>query len=886
MKRLVLIDSHAVIHRAYHALPPLTTPAGDPINAVYGFTTILLRILRELKPDYVAAAFDLSGPTFRHVAYERYKAQRPETPSDLASQFAKTKELLASFGIPVFEKEGYEADDVIGTIAKKLEKQKNIEIIVVTGDMDTLQLVRPRLKVYAMKKGISDTVIYNEKAVRERYGFGPKQLVDFKGLRGDPSDNIPGVKGVGEKTATELIKKFGSIESIYKALKTGNKKISSAVAERLRAGKDDALFSKELATIKTDVPVEIEFTELAKKMTIRTLPAAARALFQKFGFSSLLKRFNSEEAARPKQEALLPVQKRNGAVALSLETSSDFKKHSRELSAGDLGLILEGGPSSGASLAMRGGQLFLVLRNGQKVFQLGKNIFSDKSAKDFFAGARNLFVHEGKSVIHFLRTYGIVPGPFNFDLSLASYIAGAGARDFSYAGVAGRELGRLVSANATEEYRHFFEVVESLEAKLAPGKLKHVFEKIEMPLIPVLADMEDRGIRVDGDFLNKLAGKVDGDLGELTEEIYRRAGEEFNINSSQQLSRILFEKLELKAHGLRKTPKGGVISTGAAELEKLREAHPIVEKILNYRELAKLKNTYIDTLPALINPRTGRIHTTFNQTGTSTGRLSSSDPNMQNIPTLSEYGKEVRKAFVADKGFLLVSFDYSQIELRVAAHLAEDKKMIEAFQKGLDIHKMTAAEIYNVPLEKVTPELRRAAKTLNFGVLYGMGSQALAESTGMSREDARKFIDEYFHDFSGIRKYIEDTKNLVEERGYVETLFGRRRAIPEIHSLNWQVRREAERMAINMPIQGTATGDIVKMAMIAVDRWIEKDGMESGVRMLLQVHDELLFEIKGDLVKSIVPKIKGIMEGVAKLKVPLVVDVKAGKSWGEQEPIN
>ena len=468
---------------------------------------------------------------------------------------------------------------------------------------------------------------------------------------------------------------------------------------------------------------------------------------------------------------------------------------------------------------------------------------------------------------------------------LAAYIASVFSRDFSYLGVASRELGRLISADPCEEFTHFFEIARLLQAKLSEGKLSFIFEDIELPLTPILAEMEHKGILLDREFLGELSRKADKTLSLLTENIHGLAGEEFNINSSQQLSKILFEKLGLKTHGLRKTEKGGVISTSASELEKLRGVHPMIEKILEFREITKLKSTYIDVLPTLVNPRTKRLHTTFNQTGTATGRLSSFDPNIQNIPVVSSLGREIRKAFIAAPDFLLVSFDYSQIELRVAAHLANDEKMIDAFKKGVDIHALTASEIYNVPLEKVTPDLRRAAKTLNFGILYGMGSQALAESTGMSRQEAKKFIDEYFHDFSGVREYLRHIKSFAEENGYVETLFGRRRYIPEIHSPNWQLKREAERMAVSTVIQGTATGDIIKMAMIRVNEWVKKEKLKDEIHMLLQVHDELLFEIKDNIVKKIAPRIKEIMERAAELKAPLVVDVKVGKNWGKQELI-
>ena len=845
--------------------------------------------MRELKPDYIAAAFDLPGPTFRHVAYERYKAQRPETPSDLSSQFSKARRILEAFGIPVIDKEGYEADDVIGTISKKMAGKKDMETIVVTGDMDALQLVGPRLKVYSMKKGITDTVIYDTKAVKTRFGFGPEQLVDYKGLKGDPSDNIMGVKGIGEKTATELIKEFGTVEGIYKAVKKGSKKISGAVLEKLKRGEEDAKFSKELATINKDAPITFLLEDAEWKGGPEYTKAAS--LFQEFGFLSLLKRINNDELriknyesgekSHARQGALIDTGGRAHAVSV-IKNESEFRKEEKKLIGTDLGILSDGE------------NIFLVPRDG-KVYEVHKSLWTIPYVKDFFEKGE-FFVYDGKSVIKFLRRSGINPKGFKFDILLAAYVSGTFLRDFSYLAIASRELGRMISQSARDEFAHFFEVVDSLDLKLSEGKLRFIFDSIEMPLLGILADMEERGIKLDADFLKSLSKQVTANIANLTKKIHKYAGEDFNINSPQQLSKILFEKLKIKTHGLRKTEKEGRISTGAAELEKLKNLHPMVAEVLEYRELAKLKSTYIDALPELINKKTGRLHTTFNQAVTATGRLSSANPNIQNIPVMTELGREIRKAFVAEDGFLLISFDYSQIELRIAAHIADDKKMIEAFKKGMDVHKLTAAEIYNVPLDKVTPELRRAAKTLNFGVLYGMGSGAFAESTGMSREDARKFIDEYFHDFSGIKKYIEDTKRLAEEQGYVETIFGRRRYIPEIHSPNWQLKREAERMAVNMPIQGSATGDIVKLAMIAVDKWVKKEKLENDVRMLLQVHDELLFEInphtkdfsvgvKKDFLEKATSQIKEIMEGAADLKVPLVVDVKAGKNWGEQEKI-
>lgn len=887
MKRLILLDTHAIIHRAYHALPPLTSPKGEIVGAVYGFTSILLRIFRELKPDYIAAAFDLAGPTFRHVAYERYKAQRPETPSDLVLQFSFVREILDAFGVPIIQKEGYEADDVIGTIAKKTEKEKNLEIIIVTGDADAFQLVKPRVTVYSMRKGITDTVLYDEAAVMERYGLTPKELIDYKALKGDPSDNIQGVKGIGEKTATDLIKEFGSVENLYKVLKkkARPKSISESIAKKLLEGKKDAEMSKELSRIHTEVPVEFSL-EAAKANTLEARPDVSRVL-ERFGFSSLLKRVNPvrtgvSHLADGSQARSNGVNGAKPAPKQKIAQASFFSSESASIksvaTARDFESITEGIRAGHAGLFLANRKLYAVVRGKNEVHRIEEGAISSRGAHRAFEGS--IAAYDGKRVLKYLRDRGIET-VISFDILIAAYIASTGARDFSSVALLMQEFQVSGGEDPAVFGAHFFELKDLYEKKLSEGRLREVFDTIEMPLIPVLCRMEERGISLDSGFLRSLSGEVSGKIKKLEKEIFSFAGEEFNIQSTQQLSRILFEKLKIETKGLKKTEKGGKISTRESELEKLKGAHPIVENILSYRELAKLESTYIDALPALVNPKTGRIHTTFNQTGTSTGRLSSQDPNLQNIPIMSEYGKEIRKAFVASSGFVLASFDYSQIELRVAAHMADDKKMIEAFRAGRDIHAATASEIYNIPLEKVTPAHRRAAKTLNFGILYGMGASALSESAGMGRDEARVFIDEYFKDFSGIARYIQETKEFAEANGYVETLFGRRRYIPEIYSSNWQVKREAERMAVNMPIQGTATGDIVKRAMIKIDEWVRQEKLEEKVRMLLQVHDELVFEIKSEFVSKATEKIKELMESAASLVVPLVVDVSIGPNWGK-----
>lgn len=889
MKRLVIIDSHALIHRAYHALPVLTSPAGEPVHAVYGFTSILLRIIKELKPDYIAAAFDLPGPTFRHVAYERYKAQRPETASDLASQFPKVRDVLEAFRIPVFFREGYEADDIVGTIVHRVKKEENLETIIVTGDMDALQLVGPRVRVYTMRKSIADTVTYDAAAVRERYGFPPERVVDYKALKGDTSDNIAGVKGIGEKTAGELIKKFGSIDGIYNGLKKKDTGVSASVAAKLAEGKEDAYLSRELATIRHDVPIDFSLETLAWHGSGN---GEARAILTRFGFVSLLKRLDAPLPTLPALSGKTPRGQRDAAAGIAQSNSSnagsgmlsfpaaasrglETTEHWKQFAADEARSVI--------ALVPEGEMVHAVSKETEKIYHLTPAVFRNAAAQKFFAGHPALWAFDHKSLIRFFAAHGARLGAVRGDLLLSAYIAQSFARDFSYAAVIGRERGEALPGTAAA-LPHFFEAAARIDAKLNEGALRGVYENIELPLPGILAAMEARGILLDRDALAALGKKTAQQIAALTSGIHAAAGGAFNINSSQQLSRVLFETLGIGAAGLRKTEKGGVTSTRESELVKLKDRHPVIEKILQYRELAKLTSTYIDVLPDLADAA-GRVHTTFNQAGTATGRLSSANPNLQNIPVMSEAGREIRKAFVAKKGFALVSFDYSQIELRVAAHMAQDEKMIAAFRKGQDIHTMTAAEIYDVPPEQVTPELRRAAKTLNFGVLYGMGPNALAEGAGMDREDAKKFISEYFREFAGIRDFIEHTKRMARERGYVESLYGRRRYIPEILSSNPRARAEAERAAVNMPIQGTATGDIIKMALIAVDRRLREKNLEEDAALLLQVHDELVFEIREKSVKTLAPEIRDIMEGVACLAVPLVVDVKSGPNWGSQAPV-
>lgn len=873
MKRFILIDAYALIHRAYHALPPLTTKNGELVNAVFGFASILIKAINEFKPDYIAAAFDLPEPTFRHIEYKEYKATRPEAPSDLYIQIPRVREILKAFKIPIYEKIGYEADDIIGTIVKKLEGE-NIEVLIITGDMDTLQLVGGNIKVYTPKRGLGDPIIYDENKVEERFGgLKPGQLNDFKGLKGDPSDNIPGVKGIGEKTAISLLNRHKTIEKLYEDLENGEiTGLSDSVAEKLKAGRELAFLSKKLVTLHQNVPIEFslkenEFGEFNKEKLLE--------VFKDLGFTSLIERL---KLAGGQGVLTMPVAETKKIKYLKVPPSGGEKLNKELKKAKEIYLsyrLKDGGRLK--SLAINDGKNIYILDNN---FLNIAEIISDRNIKKTS--------YDFKSLIRALWEEGIDLRGLEFDVTIAAYVLNPGER--------GYEIGKLIAKefegglSADPEYSLVFEasilreLKSILTARLVATETEKVFKEIEMPLIPVLLKMETIGIKLDSGKLEKISRQVKSKLKDLEKEIYKLAGEKFNINSPRQLAEILFIKLKIpgtqKGGRIKKTP-GGALSTKADELEKLKTHHKIIGYILKYRGLAKLKSTYTDTLPDLIDEN-NRLHTTFNQTGTATGRLSSQEPNLQNIPARGDWGDEIRGAFIAGSGFKFVSVDYSQIHLRIIAALANDKKMIEAFAKGLDIHKFTAAEINNVPVGKVTPEMRFTAKELNFGIIYGMGSQSFAEAAKISKEKAEQFINEYLKDFSGIARYIEKLKDEAHKNGFAATLFGRRRYLPELNSPNYLLRSQAERIAINMPIQGLEA-DIVKKAMIEVNNWIQKEGYDDKIRMLLQVHDELLFEVKENLVKKAAPKIVKLMESVIKLKVPITAEAKTGDNWAQLE---
>ena len=926
-EKFMIIDGNALIHRSFHALPPLTTKTGEIVNAVYGFTTVLIKAIKEFRPEYVALTLDRKEKTFRHEKFKDYKATRVKAPDELYAQIPRVKEIARGFNIPVYELAGFEADDLIGTLAYKVDGA--VEKIIVTGDMDTMQLINNHTKVFTIKRGLTDSVIYDEKAVRERYGLGPEQMIDFKALRGDPSDNIPGVKGIGEKTATELLQNFKTLDGVYKNIKS--EKIKDRIRELLAQYKDKAYLSKELATIKCDSPIEFNLDEarfgkfdkekLAKlfnELEFRSLLPRLQGLaqdtekrFEKLGdyeqidkFKRNLELFKYNLVDNDKKfdnffKKLLAQKE----FAFDTETAN-FNPVTAEL----LGISFswEAGEAYYLEIKTKKSKIKNDLFNYNKNDNQEDNLWLEKLKPIFKDEKIKKYGHNIKYDIEVMASLGINVKGVAADSMVASYLLNPGSRQHNLDAVTFNEfnhqkitkedlLGKGKDKIAFSEvpieklYNYSCEdadftnrLVEKLLPQLKKQKLIKLFNEIEMPLALVLAIMETNGIKIDKKFLAEMSKTVNKKISSLTKKIHELAGLEFNINSTQQLREVLFEKLAIPAMGISKNKTG--LSTGADELAKLRGQHPIIELIQEHREVVKLSTTYIEALPKLVNEKTGRLHTSFNQTVTATGRLSSTEPNMQNIPVRTELGREIRKAFIAGKGFKLLSLDYSQIELRLAAHMSGDKKMIEAFKKGEDIHSATAAEINQVALGEVTPRMRREAKAVNFGILYGQGPHGLSQGADIPYARAKEFIDKYFVSYKGIKKFVDSTIEMAREKGYTETLFQRRRILPEINSSVIQVRKAAERMAINTPIQGTAA-DIIKVAMVRIQGLIDKNYQADEIKMLLQVHDELVFEVKEGLVKKTAGEIKEIMENIMKLKVPLGIDASAGDNWGEMNRV-
>ncbi|OGH77728.1 MAG: DNA polymerase I [Candidatus Magasanikbacteria bacterium RIFCSPLOWO2_12_FULL_47_9b] len=908
-KNCIIIDGNAIVHRAYHALPPMTTKDGTAVNAVYGFASMLLKVIHDLAPAYIAVTFDVGGKTFRDSLYEKYKAKRVKADQDLYDQIPLIYQIVEAFDIPIYTKEGFEADDVIGTIAKKVKKKKeNIKSIIVTGDQDFLQLVDDDItEVYLLKKGLSDFELYNEQKVVERFGFGPERIVDYKSLKGDTSDNIPGVPGIGEKTAKELIESIGGIDDIYEDLQ---KKISKtrerfrpSVVQKLEAGEKDARLSRELATIHDHIP-DIAFDLAASQAEHFDYEKIKRA-FHRFEFFSLTKRIPG--AAPQPEEKPAKKKKVEGGKTIHVVTPDTVDDFFSDLARAPHTACKEMTVGGDALVSDIRGFIFVI---PQKTFFLDVASFraskSDAAlltrlgAEVFARSELHLIGHDIKKLLKVLLTRGIAVKARLFDVMIASYVINSSTRAHDVTSILLREFSSDAAdslddvsekkksqqtalfgedpAEAAQEAEMILQVYAKYDKKLEDMDNLGLFEKIEMALIPVLARMELYGVAIDTAMLKQLSSDFDSEVQQLTKAIWKEAGQEFNIASSVQLRDMLFITMGLPTDGIKKGKTG--YSTAAPELEKLREASPIIPLIEQYREVTKLQNTYVDVLPQLIDKKTGRIHTSFNQAVTTTGRLSSSDPNLQNIPIRTELGKKIRDAFVAESGNVLIVADYSQIELRIVASLAKDKHLIDIFQKGEDVHKATAAIIHGVPLDKVTKEMRHSAKEINFGVLYGMGAHGLSWRAGIPRWQAQEFIDQYFHQFSGVKAYVNQTLKFAKKEGYVETLFGRRRYIPELASSNFQLRSAGERMAVNMPVQGTAA-DVIKLAMIALDEEIQKKYSNNDVKLILQVHDELVLEVKKGLEHAVSALVKKTMEEVVKLRVPVEVHVSIGKRWGE-----
>jgi len=888
-RTILIIDGNSLLHRAFHAIPPLSTTKGLPTNAVYGFTNMLFKVLSDQKPNYVAVALDKSKITFRHNQYESYKANRKPTPDELRSQFPLLKELLHAMRIPVFETEGYEADDLIGTITSAAEKE-GLECIILTGDQDALQLITPQTRVLITKKGISELEIYDRKRVVDKYKVTPEQFADFKGLMGDPSDNIPGVPGIGKKTASKLLEQFGSVEEILKRVEETTPRLQKIIVEN----SEKALMSKQLATIIRNAPIELNIENCRWKGPEHS---ELIQVFKKLEFKSLLKYLQDPKKQTKGDSRLKLPQTETSKIPYRIVTG---KEKLKDLAAaanqvGRVALAFEGDKNTGikaVALAMKTGKgscLDSKTTNCSgsfdwQVFYLKLDKVSNcpdvtlKCLKNICENSETeKIIHNGKEAILILNKHGFKLKNLAFDTMLAVYLINPASSNQDLESVAIEHLNMAIPSSGKDSLAAragiTLELAEILQTKLKEQNQDRLFYKVEIPLIYVLADMEITGVAVDKKHLKTMSRELQKQMENLQDEIYSLAGEKFNINSTKQLGYILFEKLQLPV--IKKTKTG--YSTDAEVLEKLAGKHDIIPKILTYRHLMKLKSTYLDGIMELINPKTGRLHTTFHQTVTATGRLSSSEPNLQNIPIRLEQGRRIRKAFVpAGKDKLILAADYSQVELRILAHFSGDPNLIEAFAKRQDIHTRTAAEVFGVTMEEVTPELRTRAKAVNFGIVYGISDFGLARDIGVSRKEARQYIENYFRRYAGVKKYIDQTIRKAHENGYVTTLLNRRRYLPELLSPNRTVRNFGMRTAINTPIQGSAA-DIIKLAMVQIHRELASGSYKSA--MILQVHDELIFEVPRDEVDEICELVKNKMENAVILDVPLVVDLKLGPNW-------
>lgn len=846
-KRLFLIDGNSLINRAFYALPPLTNASGEPTNAVYGLTQMLFRLREDYSPDQILVTFDVSGPTFRHDQFEEYKANRKGMPDDLRSQIPVMKELLDKLGINRLELQGYEADDLLGTVAKQGESE-GYEVFIVTGDRDAFQLISSRTSVLFTKRGITETELVNEETLRKNYGLTPSQVIDLKGLMGDSSDNIPGVPGVGEKTALRLLESYHSMEGVYAHLN----ELKGKLKENLETYERQAFMSKELATIRLNAPVQVDLGELREMDR-----SAVREMFAHLGFKTLLERFSKDDAMD---------------VQPSGSWDASFKIPEQEGFAEVLGQI-QNTKRVYLSYASDHNMLFVLVENAVWAMKEDQ-VREHRDALRTALQGKEVYATHGKDVLHALRAEG--SDLVSFDLELALYCLDPEKRWDPDVLAQHFQKPQVALDPKTLEYqavylRLYRDVVSEVEQELKKDDLWDLYVSLELPLVTALADMEAHGILVDPEKLALISQELEDTLERLTELIYAEAGEEFNINSPKQLGVILFDKLGLPV--LKRTKTGP--STSADVLEELSD-HPIVASVLEYRQVAKLKSTYTDSLAELISPETKRIHTTFNQTVTATGRLSSTHPNLQNIPIRTAEGRRIREAFVAPEGHVLLMADYSQIELRLLAHLSGDQVLANAFQSGQDIHAQTAAEVFGLALDEVTSEQRSAAKAINFGIIYGISSFGLAKGINLTRAQAQEYIDSYFLRYPMVKSYLDGLVEQGKKEGYVQTLSKRRRYLPNLKSRNFALRNFAARTAMNTPIQGSAA-DIIKLAMLRVYRALKDEGLRT--RILLQVHDELVLETPEDELDVAARLVRREMEEVYPLDVPLEVGVFYGPNW-------
>ena len=862
MKKLLILDSNSILNRAFYGVRYLSAKDGTPTNAIYGFLNILLKLIKEQEPDYICAAFDVKAPTFRHKQYEGYKAQRKPMPEGLAAQMPLAKDVLRAMGVTILEKEGYEADDIIGTVARLCEESE-ISCFIATGDKDDLQLASDKTKVIltVTKSGYNETIIYDDKAVKEKYHVTPTEFIDVKALMGDPSDNIPGVKGVGEKTAMSLIEKHHSIEYIYENIDGIG--LKGAMLQKMKDGREMAFMSKELATINRNTPIEFNAEECVFDGFENN--GELYEILKRLELNSIIKKLDLSGGENVKENE-------------DIFKDFSYQVGDKNMINGDkVTVVLDFDGDNISSAAVGVGNNAVVLNEQDDIKEL---LEDDSIAKVMFDVKEAIVKLNGRIDIKNISD----------DTAIAAYLVDPAKNEYTIEKLASEYFGTVIEKPEVKQLSLLDDVESDRSEYLAKcavalgvlndrigDKIKEngqekLYQEVELPLVTVLAHLEINGFLVDDNQLKEFADKLGEKIDALTNEIYMLAGEEFNINSPKQLGVILFEKLELKP--VKKTKTG--YATNADVLEKLRDKHPIVNFIMEYRQLAKLKSTYCDGLTAVVNPNTHRIHSVFTQTVTVTGRLSSTEPNLQNIPTRTELGREIRKMFVAKDGYVLVDADYSQIELRVLAHIANDETMINAFRNNEDIHAVTASQVLGIPLEDVTKEQRSSAKAVNFGIVYGIGEFSLAQDLHISVKEAKAYIESYLEKYHGVRNYMESIKEQAKKDGYVKTMLNRIRYIPELKSPNYNIRQFGERVALNTPIQGTAA-DIIKLAMVRVDNRLINEGLKS--KLILQVHDELIVEAHKDEVDKVKQILSEEMQGAMELNVPLKVDMSTGHSW-------